>query len=132
MDVLDAGDQLIGEQQHRLEGELAVAEVEQVLQAGAKQVENHGIVVALGAEPANEGNADAASERLVDAGLILKLGVLGLDALELDGDLLAGDDVGAEVNVAERARPDLTTDPVLVPDTKILLLVSKSVQARLS
>jgi hypothetical protein len=95
VDVLDAGDELVGEQQHRLEGELAVAEVEEILQAGAEQVEHHGVVVALGAEPADKGDADAASERLVDAGLIFELGMLGLDALELDGDFLAGDDVGA-------------------------------------
>jgi hypothetical protein len=28
--------------------------------------------------------------------------VLGLNRLELDGDLLAGDDVGAEVDITER------------------------------
>jgi hypothetical protein len=94
VDVLDAGDELVGEQQDRLQRELAVAEVEEVLERGAEQVQDHGVVVALGAEPADEGDADTAGERLVDAGLIFELGVLGLDALELDGDLLARDDVG--------------------------------------
>ena len=46
--------------------------------------------------------------------------MLGLDALELDGNLLTGDDVGAEVNITERARADLATDPVLVTDAEIL------------
>jgi hypothetical protein len=46
--------------------------------------------------------------------------VLRLDALELDGNLLARDDVGAQVNIAERPRTDLTTDTVLVPDAEIL------------
>jgi hypothetical protein len=95
VDVLDAGDELVGEEQDRLQRELAVAEVEQVLEGGAEEVQDHGIVVALGAEPAHKGNADAAGEGLVDAGLVLELRVLGLDALELDGDLLTGDDVGA-------------------------------------
>ena len=95
MDVFDAGDKLIGEEKHRLERELAVAEVEQILQAGAEEVEDHGIVVALGAEPADERDTDASGQRLVDTGLIFELGVLGLDALELDGDLLTGDDVGS-------------------------------------
>jgi hypothetical protein len=120
VDVLDAGDQLVGEQKNRLERELAVAEVEQVLQAGSEEVENHGVVVALGTEPADKGDADAASERLVNASLILELRVLRLDALELDGNLLARNDVGAQVNIAERPRTDLTTDTVLVPDAKIL------------
>lgn len=95
MDVLDARDELVGQQQDRLEAELAVAEVEEILEAGAEQVQHHGIVVAFGARPTHKGDADAAGEGLVDASLILELRVLGLDALELDGNLLAGDDVGA-------------------------------------
>ena len=95
VDVLDAADQLVGEQEDGLEGEFAVAEVEEILEGGAEEVEDHGVVVTLGAEPSDERNADAASERLVDAGLILELRVLGLDGLKLDGNLLAGDDVGA-------------------------------------
>ena len=120
VDVLDAGDELVGQEQHGLQGELAVAEVEQVLQAGAEEVENHGIVVALGAEPADEGDADATGKGLVDAGLILELGVLGLDALELDGDLLARDDVGSEVDITERAATDLSADAVFITNAKIL------------
>jgi hypothetical protein len=95
VDVLDAADELVGEQEDGLEGEFAVAEVEEILKGGAEEVEDHGVVVTLGAEPSDERNADAASERLVDAGLILELRVLGLDGLKLDGNLLAGDDVGA-------------------------------------
>ena len=94
VDVLNAGDELIGEEQDSLQGELAVAEVEEVLEGRAEQVQDHGVVVALGSEPADKGDADTASERLVDAGLIFELGVLRLDALELDGDLLTRDDVG--------------------------------------
>jgi hypothetical protein len=95
VDVLDAGDELVGQEKNSLQRELAVAEVEQVLQGRSQEVENHGIVVTLGTEPANKGNSDATSEGLVDASLILKLRVLGLDALELDGDFFARDDVGA-------------------------------------
>lgn len=95
VDVLDAANELVGEQEDGLEGEFAVAEVEEVLEGRAEQVEDHGIVVALGAEPSDEGNAHAAGEGLVDASLILELRVLGLDGLKLDGDLLTGDDVGA-------------------------------------
>ena len=94
MDVLDAGDELVGKEQDSLQGELAVAEVEEVLKRRAEQVQDHGVVVALGSEPADKGNANTAGERLVDAGLIFELGVLGLDALELDGNLLTRDDVG--------------------------------------
>jgi hypothetical protein len=94
VNVLDAGDELVGKEQDGLQRELAVAKVEEVLKGRAEQVQDHGVVVTLGSEPADKGDAHAAGEGLVDAGLILKLGVLGLDALELDGDLLTGDDVG--------------------------------------
>tara|TARA_R110002003_G_scaffold202_8_gene15712 strand:+ start:4601 stop:5092 length:492 start_codon:yes stop_codon:yes gene_type:complete len=95
VDVFDAGNELVGEQQDCLQRELAVAEVEEVLQGGAEQVQDHGIVVAFGAEPAHEWDPDTAGEGLVDASLVLELGMLCLDALELDGDLLTRDDVGA-------------------------------------
>jgi len=35
MDVLDSGDELVGEEKDRLERELSVAEVEQVFERGA-------------------------------------------------------------------------------------------------
>ena len=95
VDVLDAADELVGQQEDGLEGEFAVAEVEEVLEGRSEQVENHGVVVALGAEPSDEGNADTAGKRLVDTSLIFELRVLGLDRLKLDGNLLTGDDVGA-------------------------------------
>ena len=38
VDVLDAGDELIGKQQDRLEREFAVAEVEEVLQGRAEEI----------------------------------------------------------------------------------------------
>jgi hypothetical protein len=46
--------------------------------------------------------------------------VLGLDALELDGDLLAGDDVGSEVDVTKGATTNLAADAVFITDAKIL------------
>jgi hypothetical protein len=89
VDVLDARNQLVGKQKDGLEGEFAVAEVEQILQTRSKEVEDHGIVVTFSAKPANKGDSDASSKGLVDTGFIFELRVLCLDALELDGDFLA-------------------------------------------
>jgi hypothetical protein len=94
VNVLDTGDELIGKKQDSLEGEFAVAKVEQVLQAGSKQVENHGIVITLGPEPAYEGDSDTSGKGFVDSGFIFELRVLGLDTFELDGNLLTRDDIG--------------------------------------
>ena len=120
MDVLDTRNKLICKEENRLQGEFAVAEVEQVLQAGAEQVEHHGIVVTLGAIPANEWDANATSKRLVNSSLVLELGVLGLDTLKFDGDLFARDDVCAKINVTEAAATNLTANAVFVADSKIL------------
>ena len=93
MDVFDAGDQLIGQKKDSLQGELAVAKVEKILQAGSEKVQDHGIVVTFGSIPTDEWDSHSSSEGLVDTGFVFELGVFGLDTLELDGDLLTGDDV---------------------------------------
>jgi hypothetical protein len=52
------------------------------------------------------------------------LGVLCLDALELDGDLFSRDNVGSEIDITEGSTTDLTTDTVLIAYAKILVEVS--------
>jgi hypothetical protein len=91
--------QLIREQQHGLEGKLAVAKVEQILERRPEEIQDHCVVIALGAEPPHERHADATSEGLVDLALILELGMLGLDRFELDRDLLARNNIDAEVDI---------------------------------
>ncbi len=104
MDVLDTGDELIGKQQDCLQGKFAVAKVEQILQTGAEKVEHHSIVVTLGTEPANERNTDSSCQRFVDTGFIFQLRVLGLDALQFDGNFFAGDDVGAWIDTSASSK----------------------------
>lgn len=121
VNVLDARDELVGQEKNSLERELSVAKVEKVLQAGTEEVKNHGVVIALGSKPPDKRDANTTGKGLVDASLIFELGVLGLDALELDGDLFSGDDVGTEVDVTERTGSNLSADPVLVADAQILM-----------
>ena len=71
--------ELIGEEQHSLEAELAMTEVEEVLERRAEQIDHHGVVVALRPEPTDKGDANTTGEGLVDLGFILELGVLRLD-----------------------------------------------------
>ena len=134
---IDTTYQLIREQQNRLERKLPVAKVEQILQTGTQQIQDHGVVVAFRAEPTHKGDSNTTSKRLVDSGLVLQLRVLGLDRLELDGDLFTRNDVGAysngsaaagrhaargttKVNVTETTASDLATNSVLVADPQIL------------
>jgi hypothetical protein len=55
----------------------------------SQEVKDHGIVVALGSVPSYKRHTDTSGKRLVHLGLVLELRVLGLDGLELDGNLLA-------------------------------------------
>ena len=120
VDVFNAGDELISEKKNGLQRELAVAEVEKILQAGSEEVEDHSIVVALRSEPADERDTNTSSEGFVNTSLIFELWVLSFDTLKLDGNLFARDDVGSEVDITERTTTDLTTDAVFIADTKIL------------
>ena len=95
MNVLNAGDELICQQQNSLQGELSVAEVEKILQTRSKEIKDHGIVITFGSKPADKGNSNTTGEGLVDTCLIFELRVLGLDTLKLNGNLFTRDDVCA-------------------------------------
>ena len=63
--AVDATYELIGQKEHGLERELAVAEVEEILQRRPEEIDDHRIVVAFGSEPPNERNTDATRKGLV-------------------------------------------------------------------
>ena len=65
-----AAHQLVCQHEHSLQTELSVAEVEEVLQAGAKEIDDHHVVVALDAEPADVRDARCSARVLsTDKGL---------------------------------------------------------------
>lgn len=78
--------QLVSKKEDGLEAEFAVAKIEKVLEGRTKEIDDHRIVVALSAEPPDEGNTNTSCEGLVDLGFVFELGMLGLDGLEFDGD----------------------------------------------
>ncbi len=101
--------QLVREQQHRLEREVAVAPLEEVLERRPEEVDDHDVVVALPSRPHNPRDARATHECLVYLRLLLQRTVLRDCGFELDGDLLARDGVHAEEHGACRkpvSKPD--------------------------
>ena len=46
--------------------------------------------------------------------------MLGLDGFELNGNFLARDAVGSEINIVKGTGTDLATDAVFITDTEIL------------
>lgn len=117
---------LVSQEENSLETELSVAKVEKVLERGAEEVNDHGIVVAFLTIPADKGYSDTTCQRLVHLCLILELRVLCLDRLELDGYLFTADDVDAEVNVTERPGANLFADAVLKVGEGCAVSISRS------
>lgn len=76
-----------------------MAEIEEIFERGTEEIDDHRIVVALGSEPAHEGDADATGKGLVHLRLVLELRVLGLDGLKFDSDLFSRYYVDTEVDV---------------------------------
>lgn len=93
MNVFDAGDELIRQQQHRLQGEFAVAKIEKILQTWSEKIKDHGVVITFCSKPADKRNTDSTGKGLVDTGFIFELRMLCLDTLQFDGDFFAGYDV---------------------------------------
>jgi hypothetical protein len=76
-----------------------------ILTSRPEEIQDHRIVITLGAKPADKGNAGAASEGLVRLALILELGMFSLDGLEFDGD--------------KRSAPDLLPEAVFTTHTEV-------------
>lgn len=91
---------MISQEKNSLQAELPVAEVEKILQTGAKEVHDHGIVVAFRAEPTHKWNADATSKSLVHFGFILQLRMLCFYRFQFDGNLFTRDNVDTKVDIA--------------------------------
>ena len=83
---------------------MSVADLEEILQGGPKEINDHDVVVALFARVHDPGHAWASHERLVNLGLLAKGGREGTwdGGLELDCDFFSGYGVHAEEDGACR------------------------------
>jgi len=108
VDGLETPEELLCETKHGLERKPAATLIEEVLEARAQQIHDHGVVVALDAAPPHDGHALSPDERAVDAALVEELRMPRLDRLELDGHLLAGR-VTAREDLPKAPGPDLRT-----------------------
>ena len=90
MNVLEARNELIREQQHSLQGELPSAVVEEVLQTGSQELECHHPVLAFRAVPVYSWDAVCAIKVFVDLDLVFELRRADLVVLEFERDFFAG------------------------------------------
>jgi hypothetical protein len=75
-----------------------MAAIEYVLEGWAKKCEYHSIVIAFHSKPTNRWDPDATLEALVDPVLMLKLKVVCLNRLQLDGNDFFQNNMDATVN----------------------------------
>lgn len=108
--VLHARDQLDGDHEHRLEREGAVAQVEEVLQAGPQQLQHHGVVLPARAEVVDLRDALCGAELLVEPVLQVQLRGPGLDGLQFDSHVLVRIEVLSEAKLPEVAAAYLLAD----------------------
>lgn len=91
--------ELVSEEESSLEGEFAVAKVEEIFEGRTEQIENHCVVIAFDSEPSHERDSDSSRERLVHFRFVLELRMLRLDRFEFDRDFFSRDDVDSEVDI---------------------------------
>lgn len=81
--------ELISEEESSLEGEFAVAEVEEIFERRTEQIEYHRVVIAFNSEPPHERNSYTSCERLVHLGFVFELRVFRFDRFEFDCDFFS-------------------------------------------
>ena len=84
VDELHAADHLVGQHERRLQREFSPAEAEQVFERGPEEVDDHDVVVALHAVPADRRKPDSGAvvvEDLIQAGLVDELRMARLQRL---------------------------------------------------
>ena len=84
---LEPSEQLIHDQQRGLEGEPSPAVLEQVLEVGSQQLEDHHIEVVLDTMPADLRKAHLSRQRCVDVHLLFKQRRMDGVVLELESHL---------------------------------------------
>src|ERR1700677_2320051 len=89
---------LVCQIQDCLQAKLAVVTIEELLKGRAQELKNHGIIIAFCSEPANRWDTDDACEALIDAVFILELGILCVNGLKFDGNILFQNNIDCMVN----------------------------------
>lgn len=102
VDVLDPADHLQRQHNHRLEGELPVTVVEQVLQGRTQKIDHHRIVLSFLAEPPDERYANTSAQIFIHPRLVVQLRVFRPDGLQFDRHFFSADQVRPMVDVSKR------------------------------
>jgi len=89
---------LVCQNQDHLQAKLAVVMIEELLKGRAQELKNHGIILTFHSEPANRWDTNDAYEALIDAVFILELGILHVNGLKFDGNILFRNNIDSAIN----------------------------------
>jgi len=79
---------LVCQNQDCLQVKLVVEVIKEIFKGRAKMFKDHGIVIAFCSKPANRWDTNATYEAFIDLVFVVKLKVLRIDRLRLDGNVL--------------------------------------------
>jgi hypothetical protein len=79
---------LVCQNQDHLQAKLVVVTIEELLKGRAQELKNHGIIIAFHSKPANRWDTDDACKALIDAVFVLELGILHVNGLKFDGNIV--------------------------------------------
>ncbi len=79
MYVFNALNHLVGKHENSLQGELALAVIKEILQAGTKQIHDHYRIITFNTEPMDLRNTDSIMKDLIQFRFIQQLRMLSLD-----------------------------------------------------
>jgi len=103
---LDSRNHLFTEHAYSLETKFAAAVLEKLLETGAENLHDHGLVVTFDSVPINVRNTGSAAQEPIELVLVLQLGKLGLNGLEFNCNSLFRLNVFSFVDLSEGAGAD--------------------------
>jgi hypothetical protein len=89
---------LVRQHENSLQAESSVAAIEELFKGRTESLQNQGIIFTFCAKPVKGRDARASRKVFVDMDFVLKLKVVCVERLELDGNLLLRHDVSSKID----------------------------------
>lgn len=129
MHALEAHQQLIGQHEDCLQREVALAQVEQILQRGAQQLHDQRIEALLAAVVQECRQSSMRTDLLIDLCLVAQQWILDIDRLDFDSHILAVLRINALIDLTKRTAANRLEQTIFATDYAILQSQIREVHA---
>jgi hypothetical protein len=113
MDEFNSLEHLISKHKHCFERELAFAVVEEVLETGTQEIDDHHVVVSFNSEPVDVWNSNSSLQDAIELSLIQQLWMLGSYWFQFNSDFFVCFYVCAVVDVSKGTTAKFSRKSVL-------------------